>query len=42
MIERVVLRICFYFDKRLEKYYIAARPGIEVYYTEREQEEEQA
>ena len=34
MIEKVVMQ--------MEKYYIAARPGSEVYYMEREQEEEQA
>ena len=31
-----------HFDKRLEKYYVAARPGIEAYYIEKEAEEEQA
>lgn len=31
MIEKVVMQ--------MEKYYIAARPGIEVYYMEREQED---
>ncbi len=30
-----------HFDKRLEKHYIAARPKIEAYYTEKEKEEEQ-
>ena len=30
-----------HFDRRLEKYYIAARPGIEAYYRQKEEEEAQ-
>ncbi len=30
-----------HFDKQLEKYYIAARPGIEAYYRQKEEEESQ-